>query len=78
MGGISVIRALFIGNSYTYCNDLPLMFIGLAAAMDKALDVDSSTAGGYTLASHLDAADPVGAQTLGKLRALGLCHAAGA
>lgn len=47
-------RILFIGNSYTYYNDLPHIFEKLA--LDSALDVtvDSVTRGGWFLHKYLD------------------------
>ncbi len=49
------IRVLFIGNSYTYVNDLPAMVRALSRATPgPALDVDSVTLGGATLAMHWD------------------------
>lgn len=44
---------LFVGNSYTFVNDLPTAFRELASAAGQApLRVESVTAGGYTLAMH--------------------------
>ncbi len=45
-------RVLFIGNSYTYVNDLPKMVSDMAAATGDTLIYDSSTPGGYTLKGH--------------------------
>lgn len=42
------ISALFIGNSYTYVNDLPTMVKLLAESKGDILNVDSKTNGGYT------------------------------
>lgn len=36
-------RALFIGNSYTYVNDLPHTIAQFAGAMGDTLDYDNST-----------------------------------
>ena len=49
---MSTKRMLFIGNSYTYCNDLPAMVAQLAAAGGKPVDVHQVTAGGVTLEWH--------------------------
>jgi len=47
------LRVLFIGNSYTYCNDLPGMVAGLAeAAGARKIEVHSSVSGGCTLERH--------------------------
>jgi hypothetical protein len=51
------LNVLFIGNSYTYANDLPGTFVQLAAAMGDQVNVDSKTNGGYTFQMH--AQDPV-------------------
>lgn len=45
-------RVLFIGNSYTYCNDLPTMVAQLAAETETTLDVQAITSGGVTLEWH--------------------------
>jgi len=42
---------LFLGNSYTAVNDLPGIFIGLAGAAQKPVNVSSNTPGGCTLGS---------------------------
>jgi hypothetical protein len=44
--------ALFIGNSYTYVNDLPQLTADLALSAGDTLVVASSTFGGSTLAAH--------------------------
>ena len=41
---------LFIGNSYTYYNDMPKMLESLARAAGFYAEVASVTKGGYTLA----------------------------
>ncbi len=47
------IRVLFIGNSYTYVNDLPQMIADLAqAAKQRPLVFDKETPGGYSLEQH--------------------------
>ena len=45
-------RVLFIGNSYTYFNDLPGIVTDLAASVNDTLIHDSSTPGGYTFERH--------------------------
>ena len=42
-------RALFLGNSYTYVNDLPALVAGLASAAGDSLISAQNTPGGYTL-----------------------------
>ena len=43
---------LFLGNSYTYYNNLPTMVQDMATSTGLQLIVDSSTPGGYTLQQH--------------------------
>ncbi len=45
-------KVLWIGNSYTYVNDLPTMFRLLALSGGDSIIVDSSTPGGYSFAAH--------------------------
>jgi PKD repeat protein len=45
-------KALFIGNSYTYVNDLPAMTAALALSAGDTLTYDGNTPGGYTLSNH--------------------------
>lgn len=49
---MSAQRILFIGNSYTYCNELPTMVAQLAAAGGQDVKVHQVTAGGVTLEWH--------------------------
>ncbi len=46
------IRVLFIGNSYTYVNDLPQMTADIAASMGDHLEYNSNTPGGCTFRQH--------------------------
>ena len=46
------ISVLFIGNSYIYTNDLPLMIDSMAAANGDTLIYSQSTPGGYSLQDH--------------------------
>ncbi|MNK01874.1 PKD domain protein [compost metagenome] len=48
------ISVLFIGNSYTYVNDLPGMLGTLANSLGKEITVDSKTNGGYTFQMHVN------------------------
>ncbi len=43
---------LFIGNSYTYVNDLPGHYRSLVSALSPDVRVESVTAGGYRLTQH--------------------------
>eukprot|EP01060_Flectonema_neradi_P015153 TRINITY_DN21838_c0_g1_i1.p1 TRINITY_DN21838_c0_g1~~TRINITY_DN21838_c0_g1_i1.p1 ORF type:complete len:318 (+),score=52.54 TRINITY_DN21838_c0_g1_i1:331-1284(+) len=42
-------RVLFIGNSFTYVNDLPHQFLHIASSLGKTVEVANSTIGGCTL-----------------------------
>jgi hypothetical protein len=57
-------RVLFIGNSYTYVNDLPDMFSNLAWSGGHTVLTDMAAEGGWALSDHLGSAD-----TLNKLKA---------
>lgn len=46
-------KALFLGNSYTYVNNLPQMVADMASSSGDSLVFDSNTPGGYTLEQHL-------------------------
>ena len=48
------IKVLFLGNSYTYVNDLPKMIEDIAASENKTFTHESVTPGGCTLFLHLD------------------------
>jgi len=52
-GNNSCQHVLFIGNSYTYVNDLPGMFVKLARSGGHAIDASMIAEGGWTLADHL-------------------------
>jgi hypothetical protein len=45
-------NALFLGNSYTYVNDLPQMTANMAMSVGDVLTFDSNTPGGYTFQGH--------------------------
>lgn len=53
-------RILFVGNSHTYTNDLPVIFSEIAGAMGHPADVQEITAGAYTLTQFADETDEVG------------------
>jgi hypothetical protein len=56
-------KILFIGNSYTYVNDLPGTLSALATSMGDTLNFDSNAIGGATLQTHC-----TNAATLAKLQ----------
>lgn len=47
-------NVLFIGNSYTYVNDLPALFKNLAATGGKNVHAEMEAPGGYMLVNHLN------------------------
>ena len=55
-------KILFIGNSYTYVNDLPQTFAEIATAAGLSVAVSSVTKGGWTLEKHADPDDECGAR----------------
>lgn len=44
---------LFLGNSYTYFNNLPQLVSDLSSSAGKTIFYDSNAIGGYTLSNHL-------------------------
>jgi hypothetical protein len=59
----AVTRILFIGNSYTYVNDLPGMFAKLACSGGHKVETGMAAEGGWTLAQHTNSS-----QTLDKVQ----------
>ncbi len=59
-------RVLFVGNSYTYYNDLPQLVRSLARAAALPMDVDSVTQGGMSFVGHVN-----GGRTVERIRAGG-------
>lgn len=53
----SCTRVLFIGNSYTFVNDLPNTFAQLAKSGKHTVAVRMSAQGGWTLADHVKSSD---------------------
>jgi hypothetical protein len=45
-------RILFIGNSYTHCNDMPGMITALAESTDRKVEWGMLAPGGWTLEQH--------------------------
>lgn len=58
-------RVLFIGNSYTYTNDLPGMFDALAASLGEEVETAVSAPGGYTFNLHTQNAGTLNALAQG-------------
>ena len=55
------VRVLFLGNSYTYVNDLPAVFAELARSAGKNVETGMVASGGETLAEHAASAESLGA-----------------
>ena len=55
------LRVLFLGNSYTYVNDLPKMFAQLANAGDHQVETGMIAKGGWTLAHHVNSPETINA-----------------
>ena len=51
------VRILFIGNSYTFTNDLPGTLVKLAEAGGKRVETGLAAPGGWALSDHLKSAD---------------------
>lgn len=60
--GTTCTRVLFIGDSYTYVNDLPTIFADLAWSGGHRVDTETLAAGGESLAGHV--ADSATASTI--------------
>ncbi|MBE6565195.1 MAG: hypothetical protein E7655_07985 [Ruminococcaceae bacterium] len=61
------LRILFIGNSYTYYNDMPSHFEKAAIANGRSVTVESVTKGGWTLEKMADPRDEAGQVVAEKL-----------
>lgn len=53
---------LFVGNSHTFANDMPDIFMAVAGAMGNETDVYSLTEGYYTLTDYANTEDELGAE----------------
>lgn len=62
-------KVLFIGNSFTYYNDIPQLFGQIATAAGADVVVESVTQGAWTLTKFADATDEYGKQVDDKLKA---------
>ena len=63
-------KILFIGNSYTFYNDMPTaIFEKIAKAAGYTVEIESVTKGGWSLEKHADPNDEVGAKVEEKLSA---------
>jgi len=60
-------QVLFIGNSFTYFNDMPYTFLNMARTVDPDARVESLAYGGYTLAQYADETTEVGKLAISKI-----------
>ncbi|MBE6637561.1 MAG: DUF4886 domain-containing protein [Ruminococcaceae bacterium] len=60
-------QVLFIGNSFTYFNDMPYTFLSMIRTVDPSARVDSLAYGGYSLAQYADEETEVGKNALSKI-----------
>src|SRR5581483_22826 len=67
-GNAQKLRDLFIGNSYTYVNNLPQMASGLARAAKEArqMETEMIVVGGATVKVHCEEGGALGALGRGK------------
>ncbi|MEI7638319.1 MAG: DUF4886 domain-containing protein [Syntrophus sp. (in: bacteria)] len=56
---VASLRILFVGNSYTYVNDLPKMFTKLASAGGHLVETGMVAKGGWTLAHHANSSETI-------------------
>ncbi len=60
-------KYLFIGNSFTYFNDMPYTFQNMIRTTDPDARVDSLAYGGYSLSQYADETTEVGKMTISKI-----------
>jgi hypothetical protein len=65
-GGIGL-QVLFIGNSFTYFNDMPYTFLNMIKTLDPASRVEAIAYGGYDLSRYCDEDSEVGKMAISKI-----------
>ncbi len=60
-------QVLFIGNSFTYFNDMPYTFLNMAKTVDPDARVESIAYGGYSLSQYCDETTEVGKLVISKI-----------
>ncbi len=60
-------KYLFIGNSFTYFNDMPYTFLNMIKTVDPSARVDSLAYGGYSLAQYADETTEIGKLSISKI-----------
>lgn len=58
--GSQEVKILFIGNSYTFVNDLPMIFAHLANEGGYNVEVSAQANGGWTLVNHTESSETLG------------------
>ena len=62
-----IMQVLFIGNSFTYFNDMPYTFLNMAKTVDAESRVESIAYGGYTLSQYCDETTEIGRLVISKI-----------
>ncbi len=62
-----IMQVLFVGNSFTYFNDMPYTFLNMAKTVDPDSRVESIAYGGYSLAQYCDEDTEVGRMAISKI-----------
>ncbi len=60
-------QVLFIGNSFTYFNDMPYTFLNMMKTVDPHTRVEALAYGGYTLSQYADETTEVGRLAISKI-----------
>ena len=60
-------QILFIGNSFTYFNDMPFTFLNMLRTVDANARVEALAYGGYTLSQYADEDTEVGRLAISKI-----------
>lgn len=60
-------QVLFIGNSFTYFNDMPYTFLNMVKTVDPDARVESIAYGGYSLSRYCDETTEVGKLVISKI-----------
>ena len=60
-------QVLFIGNSFTYFNDMPYTFLSMARTIDPEARVETIAYGGYTLSQYANEDTEVGTLVISKI-----------
>lgn len=63
----NAVQVLFIGNSFTYFNDMPFTFLNMAKTLEPDSRVESIAYGGYSLAQYADEETEVGKLVISKI-----------